>query len=428
MKTRLLLALFSVNLLLAVVSCRGKATNASTPLPTSPAQTAYADFYPLNPMIHQIGRTIVGLDGKPLKLHGVNLGGWLLWEGGDFGKAIMLSESTLMDRIAQMVGNSAAEDFRNQIYANFVTDADFQRIAQLGFNSVRLPINAKLLEDDNHPYVYKQTGWDLIDRAVNWGEQYGVFVILDLHSVPGGQSRLSPSDPERPEEIIWKSDEHKQRTIALWQAIANRYKDRKSVAGYDLINEPLPPKGTDLLDLEQRIVAAIRKVDRNHMVIVEGDRFSSDFSMVSKPLSGNQAYGFHMYNWFGDDRKKKLAGFKELSIAQNVPLWAGEFGENTYEMIATTVAMYDDPANQVNGGWSFWTWKKVSSRWPTLIPITPPDGWQVLLDWLNSPNKTLPDRAKTIATLNAFVQASRLENTHIDPHMLDALNQVNNKH
>ncbi len=406
---------------MALLGCARKAP-MPTPLP-APSQSSYADFDPLNPMVHQVGRTLVGTDGKPLRLRGVNLGGWLLWEGGDFGKAILLSESTLVERLAGIVGDQAAQDFRRQVYANFITEADFRRIAQLGFNSVRLPLNAKILEDDQHPYVYQPSGWEWIDRAVNWGEQYGVYVILDLHSVPGGQSRLSPSDPERPEQSIWKSDDHKERTIALWKAIAQRYKDRKSVAGYDLVNEPLPPQGRDLLDLEQRLVAAIRQVDRRHLIIVEGDKFSSDFSMFRQPLSGNQMYGFHMYNWFGDDRKKKLALFKDLSLQQNVPLWGGEFGENTYDMVATTVVMYDDPTNLVNGGWSFWTWKKVSSRWPTLIPIQPPDGWQALLNWLNSPNKNVPDRAQTMATLNAFVQASRLENTHIDRQMLDALNQ-----
>jgi hypothetical protein len=128
-----------------------------------------------------------------------------------------------------------------------------------------------------------------------------------------------------------------------------------------------------------------------------------------------------MYNWFGDDRRKRLAGFNQLALAQNVPLWAGEFGENTHDMIASTVAMYDDSANQVTGGWSFWTWKKVPSRWPTLVTITPPDGWQTLLDWLNSPTKNLPDRAGVLAALNRFVHATRLENATIDHKMLNSL-------
>ena len=411
---RILGAIF---LMLTLIGCTRKIPTPSL----GSSQSTFADYYPHNPMVHQVGKTLVGIDGNPLRLRGVNLGGWLLWEGGNFGKAILLPESVMLYRLAQIVGNQAAQNFRNQIHANYVTETDFQRIAELGFNSVRLPINANLLEDDARPYVYKQSGWNLIERALNWGEKYNVYILIDLHAVPGGQSRLSPSDPGPVNEIIWQSNEHRQRTIAMWQAIANRYKDRKIIAGYDLINEPLPPKPSALFELEQDLVAAIRQVDRQHLIIIEGDKFSSDFSMFAKPLSGNQMYGFHMYNWFGDDRKKKIAGLNQLALAQNVPLWAGEFGENTYDMIASTVEMYDDPQNHITGGWSFWNWKKVSTRWPTLMNITPPDGWQTLLDWLSSPKKDMPDRETTLTLLNQFAQATRLENNVLDQQMLNAL-------
>ncbi len=401
-----------------LLACAGGAATAK-PLPTAPAQSTYADYYPHNPMVHQVGKTIVGLDGKPLKLRGVSLGGWLLWEGWEFGKGLLLSESTIMDRLTQLVGPADAVSFQNQIYANYITAADIQRIEQLGFNSVRIPINAKILEDDDHPYVYKQSGWDILDNVLQWCEQYNVYAVLDLHAVPGGQSRLSPSDPS--DQLVWKSEEDKKRTVAMWQAMASRYKDRKIVVGYDLINEPLPPTGQDLADLEQRIVGAIRQVDPYHMVIVEGGKFSSDFTMFSAPLSGNQAYGFHMYNWFGDDRKKKLEYFKSVTDSQNVPLWVGEFGENTYDMIGSTVKMYEDPANEVNGGWCFWTWKKTSGRFPALDAIETPASWQVVMDWLNSPSKTKPTRQLALTGMNDFVQAVRLENTHLDQKMYRAL-------
>ncbi len=401
-----------------LLACAGGAATAR-PQPTAPAQSTYADYYPQNPMAHQIGKTIVGLDGKPLKLRGVNLGGWLLWEGWEFGKGLLLSESTMLDRLQTLVGAADANAFRDQVYANYITEADIARIAQLGFNSVRVPINAKILEDDAQPYVYKQSGWDILDHVLAWCEKYNVYAVLDLHAVPGGQSRLSPSDPS--DQLIWKSAEDKNRTVAMWQAIASRYKDRRIIAGYDLINEPLPPAGQDLADLETRIVAAIRQVDRYHMVIVEGGKFSSDFSMFPAPLSGNQAYGFHMYTWFGDNRKKSLTYLKTVSDQQNVPLWAGEFGENTYDMIGTTVQLYEDPANAVNGGWSFWTWKKAPGRYPALVAITLPDDWKKVMDWVNSPSKNQPDHAFVLAAMNQFIQAVRLENTRIDPQMLAAL-------
>ena len=405
-----------------LLACAGGAATAK-PQPTAPAQSTYADYDPYNPMVHQVGKTIVGLDGKPLKLRGVNLGGWLLWEGWEFGKGLLVPETTIFDRLKTLVGPAAAEDFRNQVYANYITEADIARIAQLGFNSVRVPINAKILEDDAQPYVYKQSGWDILDHVLQWCEKYNVYAVLDLHAVPGGQSRLTPSDPGAPAQLIWKSDENKNRTVAMWRAIASRYKDRKIIAGYDLINEPLPPTGQDLADLETRIVAAIRQVDPYHMVIIEGGKFSSDFSMFPAPLSGNQAYGFHMYTWFGDNRKKMLAYLKTVSDQQNVPLWAGEFGENTYDMIGTTVQMYEDPANEVNGGWSFWTWKKVPGWHPALMAIQITQNWTNVMNWIASPSSNKPDPAVVAAGMNEFIQSIQLKNNHLDQRMYDALSQ-----
>ncbi len=396
--------------------------SAATPIPTSPPQTAYPDYYLDNPMIHQVGKTVVGLDGKPLRLRGVNLGGWLLWEGWEYGKGLNVSQSTILGRLESLVGPEQASGFRDQVYADYITEADIARIADLGFNSVRIPINAKILEDDSQPYVYLESGWRILDRALEWSEAHRVYAILDLHAVPGGQSRLSPSDPGPRDDILWRNEESRKRTVAMWKAIASRYADRKIVAGYDLINEPLPPKGPDLFDLESRIAAAIREVDRYHMIVVEGGRFSSDFSMFAHPISGNQVYGFHMYSWFGDNRRKSLDYLRSLADAHNVPLWAGEFGENKYDMIASTVAMYEDPSNEVTAGWSFWTWKKVPTRYPALIAIREPESWKLVIDWIGDPkHNPQPTRDQTMTGMRDFLTAIRLENDQVDPSMLAAL-------
>ena len=199
--------------------------------------------------------------------------------------------------------------------------------------------------------------------------------MLDLRAAPDGQSGLPPSNPDPGEPKLWLSEDNVKRTVALWQAIAKRYKDRAVVAGYDLLNEPLPPKDNQLVGLYQWLVPAIRQVDPYHMLIIERTAFSGKFSMFSGPLSPNQAYGFHMYSWFGDNRQKKLDEYREVSRLHGVPLWAGEFGDNTYKVIAPTVAMYEDPANGVNGGWAFWTWKKAAGKWPALVVINVPPHW-----------------------------------------------------
>jgi hypothetical protein len=385
--------------------------------PTAPIDRRVAN----NPMVHQDGRQIVTPDGQPLRLRGVNLGGWLHWEGGDFGKGALLSESAMLARLQEIAGVPETANFQDQLRAEFITEADIARIAELGFNSVRLPINGSLLSDEKTAFAIRPDAWQWIDQALTWCEKHKVYVILDLHAVPGGQSRLSPSDPGGPEQIVWKSAEARRRTVELWRAIAARYHERRIIAAYDLINEPLPPKGSDLVDLYRELIPAIRAVDPNHMLIIEGGKFSSDFTMFSGPLSYNQVYGFHMYTWFGDNRAKLLAGLVDVSARHNVPLWAGEFGENTAPMIASTVEMYENPANEISG-WSFWTWKKVPARWPTLGEIQPGPRWTALFAWINSKKKATEfDRQAALGGMADFVQAARLENLQIDTQMLQAL-------
>ncbi|MBN1441016.1 MAG: cellulase family glycosylhydrolase [Anaerolineales bacterium] len=373
-------------------------------------------------MVHQEGTAIVDGEGKPLRLRGVNLGGWLHWEGWDFSKGADISENKIDAGLAGLVGQDAVDRFHEQMEEKFITEDDIRAIAGDGFNSIRLPVNNAILEDDDWPYVYKDSGWERIDRALEWCETHGVYVIFDLHAAPGGQFGLPPSNPGPGKPKLWRSQENIKRTVALWQATAKRYKDRTIVAGYDLLNEPLPPEENQFVGLYQWLVPAIRRIAPRHQLIIEGTPFSGKFSMFSGPLSQNQAYGFHMYSWLGDNRQKKLDEYREASRAHGVPLWAGEFGDNTYEIIASTVAMYEDLANGVAGGWSFWTWKKVPGKWPALAAITVPARWQAVFDWINDPKKSpRPSAEDALKGMEEFLDAVRLENTHGNERMMEAL-------
>ncbi|MGA2489490.1 MAG: cellulase family glycosylhydrolase [Anaerolineales bacterium] len=377
-------------------------------------------------MVHQVGKILIDPQGQPLRLRAVNLGGWLLWEGWIFGNGILLSQTTILDRLQQLVGTSAAAAFQSQVYANFITEDDIARIAGLGFNAVRLPINARLLEEVSQPFVYKDSGWSILDALLSWCERYHIYVVLDLHAVPGGQSSLGMADPGPRKDWVWNNQANQNRTIALWQAIASRYHDRRSIAGYDLINEPAPSRGDQLVDLDSRIIAAIRKVDPYHLVIIEGSRGATDFSIFSAPLSGNQIYSFHMYTWFGDNRQKQLAYYRSISDAQQVPFWAGEFGENTYAMLASTIALYDDPSNEVNAGWAYWTWKKAPMQYPALLEINLPVTWLPVMNWIAQPGRyPQPTREQALAGMADFTRAIRLPDNVLDAKMADVLSAVN---
>jgi endoglucanase len=133
-----------------------------------------------NRMVHRDGNQIVDASGRPLKLRGVNLGGWLLWEPWMWGGHLLASESKLSGRLESVVGPAEMAKFRREVYDNFITEHDIQQISRLGFNVVRVPMNHSLFEND-------APGWPVLDRLLSWAEQYHVYVILDLHAAPGGR-------------------------------------------------------------------------------------------------------------------------------------------------------------------------------------------------------------------------------------------------
>ena len=66
----------------------------------------------------------------------------------------------------------------------------------LGLNCIRIAINYRHFEDDDKPRVLKPEGLKHLDRVINACAQHGIYTIIDLHTVPGGQnggkSRFSP--------------------------------------------------------------------------------------------------------------------------------------------------------------------------------------------------------------------------------------------
>ena len=336
-----------------------------------------------NPMLHRQGQKIVDGQAREITLRGVNLGGWLVWEGWIFGKGILTPQSKMVGRLEGAIGVPATEAFRDGIYDRFIAEDDIAKIAQAGFNCVRVPLHYRFLETD--------AGWQRLDRLMGWCERHRLYAVLDLHLVPG--SALGVLEPEP----IWKSERSRQRFVALWKAIATRYRNRETVAGYDLINEPTPPDGAALVCLHQEVIRAIREVDPDHLIIVEGDKFSTDFSMFKGPLDENSAYSFHMYTWFRDDRNTKLQEYHALAQRDNMPLWVGEFGQNTYEKIRSTLGMYEQYPEIA--GWAFWTWKKAcptprqpwtaaslrdESGFPGLVMVPMPKDWARTMNWLGS--------------------------------------------
>src|SRR6266540_6340683 len=131
--------------------------------------------------VHQSGTQLLDGANRPLRLRGVNLGGWLLWEGWVWGQGFdYIGESAMMRNLSSLVGPAQAEQFRSDVRANYVTGSDFKAMSAYGLNVARVLFNYRLLEDDGQPFVYKQSGWGVLDRLVSDAKQANVYLVLDM--------------------------------------------------------------------------------------------------------------------------------------------------------------------------------------------------------------------------------------------------------
>lgn len=380
-----------------------------------------------NPMVHQEGTRLIDENGQVLFLQGVNIEGWLTWPGHCWGGEFV-SETQVREHILAKVGAEATKKFERAVYTNFIAEQDIKMMSQFGFNVVRVLFNHEILEKDARPYKYKESGWQIFDQLIRWCEKYHVYLVPCLISAPGGQSKWFISDPDK--KLLWDDPENQRRTIALWKAIAARYRDRKIIAGYELLNEPshVPLR---LIDLYKRTIQAIREVDPHHMIILDGTRSASDFSMFSQPLTDNQMYSYHVYHLVArrlipDKSAELVEKMKQLSLQHEVPLWASEFGAHTQEWTSGALKMFEAPESGLSG-WAFWPWKRVPSKhsekdYMHLAAIRPSPGWVTFINGVGKKWVTSKfSKEEALQAMDAFTEAIKAENLDFDNQMLRVL-------
>jgi len=92
-----------------------------------------------------------------------------------------------------MIGEKKATEFWQQFRQNYITEADIARIKELGFNGVRPAMNWRLFMDEETG-KFKREGFQLIDNLVAWCKIHEVYIILDMHAAPGGQTGANIDD------------------------------------------------------------------------------------------------------------------------------------------------------------------------------------------------------------------------------------------
>jgi aryl-phospho-beta-D-glucosidase BglC (GH1 family) len=372
------------------------------------------------------GKQIVGPDGEPMLLKGIGIGNWLLPEGYMWGFRRANSPRLIDEVVCQLIGEEQARAFWRTFYERFFTQQDVRFLKGAGFNHVRISFNWRLFVTDDHPRRMAGIGWDCLDRLVGWCRKEGLYVVLDMHGAPGGQTGDNIDDSWG-YPFLYECPQSQVLAIDLWAALAERYADEPTLIGYDLLNEPiatyfsrehLNPK---LEPLFERMVAAIRAHDPNHIVFLGGAQWNTNFDVFGPPFDGKSVYTFHRY--WEEVTPALIESYAAFRERYDVPLWMGESGENTYEWIAAFRELLE--TNDI--GWCFWTYKRLDTE-RCVVSIDKPTGWDTIVAFAEHPRSTYkelreqrPPRAVIHGALSDYLDRIRFEACWVNQGYLAAL-------
>lgn len=387
------------------------------------------------------GSAIVNESGDTVILRGMGLGGWMLQEGYMFRLSNLGQQYRIREKITEVVGAEKTNQFYDQWLLNHTRKKDIDSLAAWGFNSIRLPMHYNLytLPVDKEPvkgrHTWLEKGFVMTDSLLSWCGANKIYLILDLHAAPGGQGNDLPiSDRNPAEPSLWESEANREKTIALWKKLAERYANEPWIGGYDIINEPnwgfedtkndfrgiAEKNNGPLKELMVAITKSIREADRKHIIIIEGNGFGNNYRGILPPWDDNMVLSFHKYGNF--NTVDAIKGFLELRDKYTIPLWLGESGENSNTWFTEAISLAE-----TNGiGWAWWQLKKMGINNP--LEIKRPDGYDKLLAYWSG-NGIKPSEAEAWEILQQLLKNLLIENNVYHPDVVDAMTrQVHSSH
>jgi endoglucanase len=182
--------------------------------------------------------------------------------------------------------------YSHRHFKTFITVHDIKRIADWGVDHIRLPLDYPVLEDDRRPGVYKESGFEYVESCLNWCEENGLRLILDLHKAPGY------SFDGLDESSLFGSPALQDRFLDLWQAMAKRFADRMDdTLAFEMLNEVVLPESGPWNLLIKRVVARIRLNDPRRLIIIGGNHYNAPDELRNLEVldDPNILYTFHFY-------------------------------------------------------------------------------------------------------------------------------------
>jgi len=349
------------------------------------------------------GKEIIGTDGQPFLMKGTNSGNWLIPEGYMFKFTKINSPKLINQAFMELIGPDETKAFWKKYLDTYMTQADIHFMKTSGMNTLRVPFSYRLFT--NEDYLGENNpnrGFELLDRLIGWCKAEGIYVILDMHSAPGGQTGDNIDDGYG-YPFLFQNEGSRQQTIQIWTRIADHYKNETAILGYDLLNEPIAhyfnkeELNPYLEPFYKELTKAVRTVDKNHLVILGGAQWDSNMHMFGPPFDSKAVYTFHKY--WTPTTKDVIQEYIDYRDKYNVPIYCGETGENKDQWVGDFRKLLEDN----NIGWTYWPYKKMDNI-SGIVTFKKPMAYDTIVNYTNKERTSFEDIRKAAPTNRAQVK------------------------
>lgn len=170
------------------------------------------------------------------------------------------------------------------------TQSDANRIADWGFDHIRLPIDE--VQMWNEAGTQEAEAFDLMDSALDWAEQAGLKVVVDLH-ILRSHFFISAVEPK-----LFSDPAEAERFGNLWRQLSARLNGRSNDrVAYELMNEAVATNADDWNRVAMVAFQAIRELEPERSIVLGSNRWNSalTFDQLHVPDDKRTILTFHFY-------------------------------------------------------------------------------------------------------------------------------------
>jgi endoglucanase len=349
-------------------------------------------------MLHASGRNIVNASGQTVVLKGMNLGGYMVMEPwmcpADAGG--LPDTYSIIQELDNRFGVAEEQTLMRDYQQAWITPQDFVNIKNAGFNFVRVPVWWGNFYPINN---VSNSGWrsdafTQLDWIVSQAAAQGIYVLIDMHGVVGGESTSDDTGQQNVNAYWTNTNDQGNTAYMIWE-IANHYNGNTTVAGYDLINEPMnAPSDSAVISAYVSLYNSVRSADPNHMIFIETCFDQWNMGMLPAPSSEgwtNVVYEQHEYQWnttqaqVNAGAQNRVTEFNNYAY-YNVPDYIGEWNDMGY-------------SSSYQYSYNLWTSNGISSTMWAYKNSVPGSGWGMYTPaWTPPTPNVSTDSAATIAS------------------------------